>query len=138
VVFDDGLPLAEGIVPGEDPVARAVGARIAQGAPPVQALADAGVRWVLVEKNTGLADPLGDGVLPPTARVVHDGPAVRLVALATTVRDGAPPSSAASTWGWVVTSITWALALGCVVAGTVRRRRQGLIQSAAWLLASER
>ena len=119
-------------------MARAVGARIAQGTPPVQALADAGVRWVLVEKDTGLPDPLADGALPPAARVVHDGPAVRLVELSAAVRDGAPHASAASTWGWVVTCVTWALAAGCVVAGTVRRRRQGLIQSPPWVLGSER
>jgi hypothetical protein len=138
VVFDDGLPLEEGIVPGEDPVARAVGARIAQGTPPVQALADAGVRWVLVEKDTGLPDPLADGVLPPAARVVHDGPTVRLVELSAGGHDGASPASAASIWGWVVTCVTWCLAVGCVVARSVRRRRSGLIGSPPWLLGSER
>ena len=70
VVLDDGLPLATGVVPGEDPVARTVSARIAAGTPPVQALAEAEVRWVLVEKNTGLPDPLAAASLPPTARVV--------------------------------------------------------------------
>jgi hypothetical protein len=138
VVFDDGLPLAGGAVPGEDPVGRAVGARIAQGTPPVQALADAGVRWVLVEKDTGLPDPLAGGTLPASTRVVHDGPNVRLLELSAAGRDGAAPASAASTWGWVVTCVTWALAAGCVVAATVRRRRRGLIQSPPWVLGSER
>jgi hypothetical protein len=138
VVFDDGLPLAGGVVPGEDPVGRAVGARIAQGTPPVQALADAGVRWVLVEKDTGLPDPLAGGTLPASTRVVHDGPNVRLLELSAAGRDGAAPASAASTWGWVVTCVTWALAAGCVVAATVRRRRRGLIQSPPWVLGSER
>ena len=57
VVLDDGLPLANGVVPGEDPVARAVTARIAAGTPPLQALAEQGVRWVVVEKDTGWPDP---------------------------------------------------------------------------------
>jgi hypothetical protein len=137
VVFDDDLPLAGGVVPGEDPVARAVGARIARGSPPLQALADQGVRWVLVEKDTGLPDPVAPGDLPPTATVVHDGPAVLLVELSSPARDEPPRPAAASLWGWVVTCVTWALALACVVIGSVRRRRTGLIQSPPWVLRSE-
>ena len=90
VVLNDGLPLADGEVPGEDPAARAVGVRIAGGTPPVQALAEEGVHWVLVEKRTGLPDPLVGGGLPPGARVVSDGPAVMLVQLATPAGPAAP------------------------------------------------
>ena len=138
VVFDDGLPLADGVVPGEDPVARAVGARIARGTPPLQALADEGVRWVLVEKDSGLPDPMAEGGLPPTAQVVHDGSAVRLVKLSGAVRDDRSRVSVVSTAGWVVTCVTWAIAAGCVVAGRLRRPRSRLVQSPPWLLGSER
>ncbi len=136
VVLDDGLPLANGVVPGEDPVARVVGARIFAGTPPLKALADEGVRWVVVEKGTGLADPLAGGSLPAAARVVSDGPSVAVVELA---GPRAQPVAAfgASAWGWAVTSITWVLAAGCVVLGTVRRGRRGLVQSPACLSESD-
>ena len=137
VVFDDSLPLADGVVPGEDPVARAVSARIAAGSTPLQALGDAGVRWVVIEKRTGLPDPLADSGLPPTARVVRDGPTVSVVELAGSRLDQAE-GSATSAWGWAVTCVTWVLAVLCVVVGTLRRRRRGLVQSAACLSESER
>ena len=121
VVLDDGLPLANGVVPGEDPVARAVSARIAAGVPPLQALAEQGVRWVVVEKDTGLPDPVPAADVPPTARLVHDGPAVRVFELAGGGAEAAP--RAATIWGWVVTCVTWLAAVGCVVLGTARRRR---------------
>ncbi len=121
VVLDDGLPLADGVVPGEDPVARAVTARIADGVAPVQALAEQGVRWVVVEKDTGLPDPVPAGDVPASARVVHDGPAVQVLEL--TGRATAPPARAATIWGWLVTCVTWLAALGCVVLRTTRRRR---------------
>jgi hypothetical protein len=137
VVLDDGLPLATGVVPGEDAVARTVSARIAAGTPPVQALAEEEVRWVLVEKNTGLPDPLAAASLPPTARVVSDGPSVTIVELTGPRRDRASVS-AASAWGWAVTCVTWTLAAGWVVAQGVRRRRIRLVQSPACLSESDR
>jgi hypothetical protein len=137
VVFDDSLPLASGVVPGEDPVARRVSARIAAGSTPMQALGDEGVRWVVVEKQTGLPDPLIDGGLPPTARVIRDGPSVSIVELPDPGR-GRADGSATSAWGWAVTCVTWTLAVLCVVAGTLRRRRRGLVQSAACLSQSGR
>ena len=120
VVLDDGLPLANGVVPGEDPVARAVTARIAAGTPPLQALAEQGVRWVVVEKDTGWPDPVPVADGTSTARLVHDGPAVRVLEL-----DGAgaaPPARAATRWGWAVTCVTWLAALGCVVLRRARAR----------------
>ncbi len=120
VVLDDSLPLAEGIVPGEDPAARAVGARIAAGVTPVQALADEGVRWVVIEKDTGFPDPAAGAGLPASARVVHDGPSVQVIEL-TGGAQGAEGHRAASMWGWVVTCITWAVAAGCVALGRARR-----------------
>jgi hypothetical protein len=138
VVLDDGLPLAEGVVPGEDPVARSVGERITQGVPPLQALTDAGVRWVLVEKDTGLPDPLSGRALPPTARVAHDGPTATLIEVAPAAGQDRAGGSASSTWGWIVTGATWLVALGCVAARWVRRPRSRLIQSPPWLLGSQR
>lgn len=131
VVLDDGLPLANGVVPGEDPVARRVGERMARGVPPLEALAAERVSWVVVEKDTGFPDPVPPGSLPAGARVVHDGPSVRVVELATGAVGAATGPSAASVWGWVVTSLTWAAALGGVVITTLRRRRYLLVQSAA-------
>jgi len=120
VVLDDRLPLADGVVPGEDPVARAVTARIAAGVPPVQALAEQGVRWVVIEKDTGLQDPVPAADVPATARVVHDGPAVRVLELAG--GQARHPPGSATTWGWFVTFLTWLAALGCVALRTTRRR----------------
>jgi hypothetical protein len=138
VLLDDGLPLAEGVVPGEDPVARAVGARIARGVPPLQALTDAGVRWVLVEKDTGLPDPLSGRALTPTARVAHDGPTATLIEVAPASQQDGDIWVAWSVWGWIVTCSTWLVALACVVARRMRRPRSRLVQSPPWLLGSQR
>ena len=138
VVFDDGLPLANGVVPGEDPVARTVTARIAAGTPPLDALADEGVRWVVLEKDTGLRDPVADAALPPGAQVIADDPTVRVVELAAARPQRGAGVPAASARGWAVTCLTWLAAAGCVVVETVRRRRAGLVQSAACLSESER
>ena len=122
VVLDDGLPLANGAVPGEDPVALRVGRRISDGVPPLDALAAEGVRWVVVEKDSGFPDPVPAASLPATARVVHDGPAVRVLELATNGSATARRASGATVWGWAVTSLTWLAGLGCVVAARLRQR----------------
>ena len=67
---------------------------IARGAPPLQALADEGCAGCVVEKDTGLPDPLAGGGLPPTARVVRDGPTVSAVELAGPRPDRASGSAA--------------------------------------------
>jgi hypothetical protein len=131
VVLDDGLPLATGVVPGEDPVARRVGERIARGVPPLEALAAEGVRWVVVEKQTGFPDPAPPGSAPVGARVVHDGSAVRVVELPADAAGVTTQPSAVTAWGWAVTSLTWVVALGCVLTTAIRRRRYLLVQSAA-------
>jgi hypothetical protein len=131
VVFNDGLPLATGEVPGEDPVAGRVGERIARGVAPLDALAAEGVRWVVVEKETGLPDPAPPESVAAGARVVHDGPAVRVVELPTDAAGVETKPSAVTAWGWAVTSLTWLVALGCVLITTIRRRRYLLVQSAA-------
>ena len=122
VVLDDGLPLANGAVPGEDPVALRVGRRISDGVPPLDALAAEGVRWVVVEKDSGFPDTLPSTSLTATARVVHDGPAVRVLELATDGSATPRSASGATVWGWAVTSLTWLVGLGCVVAARLRQR----------------
>ena len=129
VLFDDALPLATGTVPGEDPAARRVGERLDAGASPVAALADEGVRWVLVEKDTGLPDPLGGAPLPAGTRVVHDGPSALLVELTTTGAGGVPGARAATLVGWGMTCVTWLAATACLALATVRRRGYGLVRS---------
>lgn len=129
VLFDDGLPLATGTVPGEDPVARAVGGRIAAGVPPVDALAAEGVRWVLVEKDTGLPDPLAGAAPTPGVRVVVDGPSARLLELAGPDAGGTPGVRPATVVGWAMTCVTWLAATACLVLGTARRKGYGLVGS---------
>ena len=114
VILDDGLPLASGRVPGEDPAARAVGERIAAGVPPVEALAAAGVRWVVVEKDTGLPDADLAGSLPPGAQVVHDGPSATVVALDRADRATDPGDLAGDPVGWSLTCLTWVAATVCL------------------------
>lgn len=130
VVFDDSLPLATGSVPGEDPAARRVGERIAEGDTAFEALAAEGVRWVVVEKRTGIpADAAGDE-LPAGARVTQDGPSAMVVELA----DGSGAPEAGPGWavalGWVVTCATWVVAAACRARDSVRRRSDRLVGSA--------
>lgn len=129
VLFNDALPLASGTVAGEDPVAARVGERLEDGVPPLDALAAEGVRWVLVEKATGLPDPLEGVDLPPGMRVVTDERHVRLIELQTSDAGARPLVSRAVAVGWVVTSLTWAAAAACLVAGMVRRRGYLLVSS---------
>ena len=130
VVFDDSLPLTSGTVAGEDPAAARVGQRIAEGASGVDALAAEGVRWVVVEKRTGLPTEVGDDLVPPGATVVHDGPHLRLVELANgTGRPGA--GAGAVVWiGWFVTCATWLLAAACRLREGRRRAGDRLVGSA--------
>lgn len=129
VLFDDGLPLATGTVPGEDPVAGRVGRRIDAGVPPVEALAAEGARWVLVEKDAGLPDPLAGASLPAGARVVADGPSARLLELTPADAGARPGASGVSVAGWAMTGFTWLAASACHVLGSARRRGYGLVGS---------
>ena len=130
VILDDRLPLAGGQVPGEDPTARAVTDRIEAGVSPLAALAAEGVRWIVVEKGTGLPDPSVDDPLPLAARVTHDTPSVRVIELSARPGEAGVVAAAATAWGWGVTCITWLVALGCVVLSRAPSRRRGLVQSA--------
>ncbi|MCW2777959.1 MAG: hypothetical protein JWN17_1684, partial [Frankiales bacterium] len=56
-VVDDDLPLARGVVRGEDRVADVVDAGVAAGGPLLPALRRAGIALVVVERTTRDADP---------------------------------------------------------------------------------
>ena len=129
VILDDRLPLTGGEVPGEDPTARAVTDRIEAGVSPLAALAAEGVRWIVVEKGTGLPDPTVDGPLPMATRVTYDTPSVRVIELRAEPREAGVGTAAATIWGWGVTCVTWLVALGCVVMSWAPSRRRRLVQS---------
>lgn len=76
VLVDDRVFLRGRVVPGEDPYLGEVG-RALEAADPARALGALGVRWVLVEKGNGAAEP-------PPGTVAHDGPGLRLVDLGAT------------------------------------------------------
>ena len=129
VILDDRLPLAGGEVPGEDPTALAVTGRIEAGVSPLAALAAEGVRWIVVEKGTGLPDPSVDDPLPRATRITHDTPSVRVIELGAEPGEEGVGVTTATAWGWGVTCVTWLLSLGCVVLSWASSRRRGLVQS---------
>ena len=129
VLFNDALPLATGSVPGESPAARRVGERIDRGVAPTLALASEGVRWVFIEKRSGLSVDEDLRNLPGGARVVHDGPSATVVEL-DTVSAPAPRMSRAGLVGWIATCATWLVAAACLARESRERRRDRLVGSA--------
>ena len=127
VVFDDSLPLASGTVAGEDPAARRVGERIAAGAEPVDALQDEGVRWLVLEKQTGLDTE--EAPTPAEARVLHDGPSLTVLELPGAVRQAGPGAGWAVRLGWAVTLLTWVGFAVCRLRVSWRVRRDRLVGS---------
>ena len=127
VVFDDSLPLASGTVAGEDPAARRVGERIAAGAEPVDALQDEGVRWLVLEKQTGLDTE--EAPTPAEARVLHDGPSLTVLELPGAVRQAGPGAGGAVRLGWAVTLLTWVGFAVCRLRVSWRVRRDRLVGS---------
>jgi hypothetical protein len=128
VLFDDSLPLAGLSVPGENPAARRVTERIDQGVDPVQALAAEGVRWVVIEKRSGLSAEVDLAALPAGAKVVRDGPSVTVVELS---EDQSPASgvSRIGLLGWLVTCLTWLTAAACLARDSYQRRGDRLVRS---------
>ncbi len=120
VLFDDGLPLAAGRVPGEDPAAARVTAAIAAGTDPVDALRAEGVRYVLLERRAGAAGPGTEVPVPSAARVLADTPNTLVLDLGA----ARPPKTSAVPLvaGWAATSLTWAGAL-LVLGHAVRDRK---------------
>ena len=95
----------------------------------MEALAGAGVRWVVIEKDTGLPDADLTGSLPPGAQVVHDGPSATVVVLDREDRAPDPQTSRATLLGWSLTCLTWVVATACLALAGVRRRGYGLVGS---------
>lgn len=141
VLFDDGLPLRDGRVPGEDPAAARVTSAIATGTDPVAALAAEGARYVLVERRVGRAGAGADAAVPPGATVLADSVDVLLLDLggvtpvAASSAAGSASPSGALTAGWLASLLTWGAAVAVVGhAAAVRRRsardgRYRLVQS---------
>ncbi len=101
VLFDDGLPLDSGRVPGEDPAAARVGAALDAGADPVEALAAVGVRYVVVESGAGGPDP---GVTAPAgAAVLADEAGVLVLDLLPGAPLDPPSLGPARTMAWLLT-----------------------------------
>jgi hypothetical protein len=117
VLYDDSLPLGGGSVPGEDARSARVSAAIDAGTDPVTALAREGVRYVAIERGTGLPEP----ALPAATTVVIDAPTLQVLDLG----GGQRPDTATSALrvGWLLTLVAWAVAAGGWVTSTVRHRR---------------
>lgn len=118
VLYDDSLPLAGGSVPGEDARSVRVSAAIESGADPVTALAGEGVRYVAIERGTGLPEP----ARPSAPTVVVDSPTLQVLDLG----GGQRPDTATGALrvGWVLTLLAWTVTAGCWVASAVRHRRR--------------
>lgn len=119
VLFDDSLPLAGGVVEGEDPRAARVSRALESGGDPFAVLAAEGAGVVVVERATG-----GPEVPPAPAgwRLLGDGPTVRVL-----VRD-APVTTPVTTpgrlpqeVGWGLFLTAWAVLLGDATRHTYRR-----------------
>lgn len=128
VLFDDSLPLREGVVEGEDRRAAAVTARIAAGESPADALRATGVRYLAAELGTGL--PVDESAVRSAGRVVVDRDQLLVVEL-----DGGANAIGDSPWnviGWSVTVLTM-IALGLVGATSWKSTKllTGLLRSRA-------
>lgn len=122
-VYDDSLPLASGSVAGEDARAARVSAAIAAGTDPVRALAAEGVRYVAIERGTGLPEPEP----PAGVTVVVDSPTLTVLDLG----EGRRPDSATTALqiGWAATLVAWAATAVAWPASALRRRKVGARRS---------
>ena len=119
VLYDDSLPLASGSVPGEDARAARVSAAIAAGANPIRALEAEGVRYVAIERGSGLPEPEPPGGVT----VVVDSPTLTVLDLG---RGPRPDSAAAALQvGWALTLVAWATTAVAWPASALRRRKTG-------------
>jgi hypothetical protein len=126
VLLDDGLPLASGRVPGEDPAAARVTEAIARGTDPVRALRDEGARYVLLERRAGAAGPGTDVTVPAGATVLADTPDGLVLDLDPTAAPVPSTLDVPGRLGWAVSLATAAAALavaGHAVTRVIRRRR---------------
>ncbi len=118
VLFDDSLPLSTGRIAGEDPRSAAVTATIDRGSDPFGALADAGVRYVVVERGTGLDVP---AVPTDPGTVLFEGAHVLVLDRGPQYSVGAARLGVSGWVGWSLTVGTLALSAGLCVARHTRR-----------------
>ena len=119
VLYDDSLPLEQGVVPGESDRAARVSAAIHRGVPPVEALADAGARYIVLER-TAAAEELEESVSEAGRVVVETGEV-----MAVEVASAQVPSArgtGVNSIGWAVTLGTLALTVLCVTIHRTRGR----------------
>lgn len=126
VVTSDRLPVGGRTLAGEDPRAARVGRTLAAHGEVATGLARAGIRWLLVERQT-------PGDLPPVTglRLVLDDPAVRLYRVPGRIR-ALPPSTprvvvaavVLATWtaAALAAVVLWLLSAGAGVRASRRRR----------------
>lgn len=125
-VHDDSLPLREGTVPGESPRSALVSRWIADGVTPGEALAGAGVRYIVAELRAGL--PIDTGQLRTLGTVVVDTERLLIIDLGRAGTETSWP--AALRWGWWVTILTATVVVGWrVVRGCTRKLLMGLLAS---------
>lgn len=136
VLFDDSLPLRGGTVPGEDRRAARVTTAIAGGASPVEALRQAGVRYLAAETGAGI--DVDEVALRAAGRVVVDDDHLLVVDLgaveSAAVDAGAVESAAVDPrWnraGWLVTGVTGVVVLVVLLWPRMRRKLLvGLLRS---------
>lgn len=111
VLFNDALPTSGGTVPGEDPRAERVSRAIDSGTSPVDALIAEGVRYIALERGTGLPEDDISSVGP----LIADSPELLVRQVASPLPE--PPASpvTALAAGWMIACATWltVLALSC-------------------------
>ncbi len=117
-VYDDSLPLASGVVPGEDVRAARVTRAIDDGVAPFSALRGLGVRYVAVEKSTGLPE-----VVPPAdARLVIASDELDVYELSASQVDEPSTNFRAVRVGWALSATTWLLLSALALRRGVRSR----------------
>ncbi|MEZ5092428.1 hypothetical protein [Nocardioides sp.] len=119
VVVRDDLELVHRTVPGEDPVAAAVGEVLGRGGPvDTEALRALGVRYVLEDLTTaGREGP------EPAGSVLVDNDRVRVVDLGPVEADPARDAHPVRVAGADLVALVWVL--GLVIGGAVSRWRNG-------------
>ena len=118
-VLNDSLPLADGEVAGEDPLAAALRPVMATGEPLLAALQHLGISQVLVEKTTRGADLALVGRQIRGLDLVQDTPDLTLY----DVPGPTAPSPAGGLWPSVLAD-GLAAGFGLLAGGSTRRRRR--------------
>jgi hypothetical protein len=127
VLYDDSLPLSSGRIAGESPRSAAATTAIDDGTDAWEAVLAQGVRYVVIEKDTGLTTPT-----PPAGagRVLADTAHVLVVEVAQP--SGALPTSPTATTGdgdRVASFAGWAVTLATLAVWLVLAARRGLARN---------